>query len=117
MPTRPPLHRVQWHKPREVQEAERKRVLDQQRQGSTARGYDGSWRKLRAQFLKHNPTCNVRGCYEPATDVDHITSVRDRPDLRLQWWNLRSLCHAHHSRRTALDQGFARGGKRGLDER
>jgi 5-methylcytosine-specific restriction endonuclease McrA len=99
---------VPWQKSAEQREIERKQWLDQHRPGGTARGYGYAWQGLRQTFLMNNPTCSVRGCYEPATDVDHITSVRERPDLRLQWWNLRSLCHAHHSRRTAIDQGFAR---------
>src|SRR5262245_8564321 len=108
MPTRPPTHHVQWHRSREQREAERRAALDQQRQGGTGRGYGYAWQRLRKLYLAQHPFCSERGCMEAATDVDHITSVRDRPDLRLQWWNLRGYCHAHHSRRTARDQGFAR---------
>jgi 5-methylcytosine-specific restriction endonuclease McrA len=43
-----------------------------------------------------------------AIDVDHLLSVRQHPELRLTWSNLRSFCHSHHSARTARDQGFAR---------
>ena len=107
MPHRPPVHRVPWHRSREQRETERKAVHDEQRQRSAARGYSSDWQRLRATFLKHNPICCMRGCMADATDVDHITSVRDRPDLRLAWWNLRPLCHRHHSQRTAREQGFA----------
>jgi 5-methylcytosine-specific restriction endonuclease McrA len=34
--------------------------------------------------------------------------VRDHPELRLAYSNCRALCASCHSRRTALDQGFAR---------
>ncbi|HEV7293493.1 MAG TPA: hypothetical protein VGN79_14355 [Devosia sp.] len=34
------------------------------------------------------------------------------PHLRLEPTNLRSLCHACHSRHTALTRGFARNAKR-----
>lgn len=48
------------------------------------------------------------GCGEPATVVDHKVSIRERPDLRLVWSNLRGFRKACHDRRTALEQGFAR---------
>lgn len=72
-----------------------------------AQAYDQPWRRLRKAFLAANGTCCVVGCGLRATDVDHVQSVRERPDLRLTWANLRPFCHAHHSQRTALEQGFA----------
>jgi 5-methylcytosine-specific restriction endonuclease McrA len=107
MPIRPPTHRVPWHKPREQREAERKARLDAQRPGSTARGYDHAWRAVRKAYLAQHPICSEPGCFAQATDVDHITRLSDRPDLKRQWWNLRAYCHRHHSRRTAREQGFA----------
>ena len=50
----------------------------------------------------------VVGCTRLATDVDHALPIAQYPALRLEWFNLRALCHQHHSRRTALDQSFAR---------
>lgn len=42
----------------------------------------------------------------PATDVDHIDgNPRNNAPA-----NLRPLCHSCHSRRTATDQSFGRGG-------
>jgi 5-methylcytosine-specific restriction enzyme A len=108
MPQRPGRHQVLWHKPREQAERERKARLDAERPGTAQRGYDQAWRALRARYLEANPDCETPGCRRPATDVDHRQSVRDRPDLRLDWFNLRALCHPCHSRRTARDQGFAR---------
>lgn len=69
--------------------------------------YDAQWRRLRRVFIANHPVCCVPGCGLPASDVDHIASVRERPDLRLVYENLRPYCHAHHSQRTALEQGFA----------
>lgn len=108
MPSRSPTHKPPFHKSREEQELKRKRLLDQRRPNADARGYDTEWRKLRAAFLDTEPMCMVVGCSRLATDVDHILDVRRFPALRLAWTNLRSLCHQHHSRRTALEQGFAR---------
>ena len=108
MPMRAPLHRAAGQQPRALAEANRKAKIDAEREGSRQRGYDAAWRRLRAQVLAANPICQVIGCGQPATDVDHIESVADHPELRLVWSNLRALCHPCHSRRTALDQGFAR---------
>lgn len=106
MPTRPPLFRPAGVPSREVAEARRKAALDRQRPSAEARGYDAAWRAVRKQFLAAHPVCCM--CGRPATEVDHVLSVRDRPDLRLRWSNLRAMDTACHSRRTALDQGFAR---------
>jgi 5-methylcytosine-specific restriction protein A len=108
MPFRPPLHRAPGWKPW----SERSKDYDLARGSSTARGYDGAWRKLRSAFLAEHPICCERGCSEPATDVDHKLSIADRPDLRLTWSNLRAYCHPHHSARTATEQGFAQRGRR-----
>ncbi|BAI72671.1 HNH-family nuclease [Azospirillum sp. B510] len=104
MPTRPPMFRSPgWKTPQQKRKAH-----DQARGSASSRGYDSDWRKLRARFLKAHPLCCVTGCGERATDVDHIQGVRERPDLRLEWSNLRSMCHPHHSKRTARDQAFGR---------
>ena len=75
---------------------------EQQRGSAHARGYDKTWQALRLRYLRAHPTC--MHCDRAATDVDHVLSVRQRPDLRLSWSNLRALCHRCHSRRTAVDQ-------------
>jgi 5-methylcytosine-specific restriction protein A len=91
-------------------------LKDEQRGTSNERGYDATWRRLREQHLRRNRACvgviegQRRPCGEWATDVDHIVSVRDAPERRLDPTNLRSLCHSCHSRRTALDQsGWGKG--------
>lgn len=35
--------------------------------------------------------------------VDHIIPIRQRPDLRLAWRNLQSLCDPCHRVKTAAD--------------
>ena len=91
--------------------AKRKREADAVRPSAAKRGYDAAWRRVRAMFLAKHPTCSKDGCDKAATDADHIKSIEERPDLRLSWSNLRPFCHAHHSQRTARDQGFAREGR------
>jgi 5-methylcytosine-specific restriction enzyme A len=109
MPTRPPVFRGPGQ---HVDERARKRAFDRTRPGARARGYDADWLPVRARVLQHSPLCCEPGCLEAATEVDHVQSVRDRPDLRLAEFNLRTFCKRHHSARTARDHGFARKGGR-----
>lgn len=111
MPTRPPIHRPAGsdaeRRARAVRDRERQRL----RPGSADRGYDAEWKRARAIHLANHPWCTVEGCSERATDVDHVQSVQERPDLRLDPANFRSMCHRHHAQRTAREQGFARHGE------
>jgi 5-methylcytosine-specific restriction enzyme A len=103
MPFRPPIHRPPGWKP----EAQSRAEQDKLRGSANDRGYDAAWRKLRAQFLKVNPWCCEAGCGERATQVDHVHSIRERPDLRLSWENLQPMCRGHHSSATnRFDGGF-----------
>lgn len=89
-----------------------KKQADRRRGSAASRGYDAAWRRLRLAFLDANPLC--RFCADAdrvtaASVVDHIISFTERPDLRLDWSNLRPLCKPCHDRHTALEQAF--GGK------
>lgn len=86
----------------------RQAEYDKGRGTAAERGYDSKWRALRLKFIKVNPICCEHGCGRPTEEVDHIISVRERPDLRLAWKNLRPYCKSHHSARTARDQSFGR---------
>jgi 5-methylcytosine-specific restriction protein A len=101
MPTRPPIHRSPgWISP---QQRDRERGTRQQR------GYDAAWQRVRLVVLAAEPLCrfcDAAGRIEPATEVDHIDGNSRNNDRA----NLRPLCKPCHSRRTARDQGFARGG-------
>jgi 5-methylcytosine-specific restriction protein A len=87
--------------------SKRKPRRQSRRPSSAARGYDAVWQKVRKVHLRQFPDCVV--CGDPGNEVDHIQSVRERPDLRLEAANLRTLCKRHHSRRTVMDQGFHKG--------
>lgn len=68
------------------------------------RGYDSTWEKLRRMYLREHPLCEdclEEGKIEPATEVHHKEKVKDRPELRLVWSNLRALSKECHSKRTA----------------
>lgn len=110
MPTMPPRYRPLGAPTHQQAEARRKALYDKRRPSPAERGYDGAWRRCRALFLAANPKCSW--CPDPATEVDHKLSPKTHPHLRLSWSNLRGGCKPCHSRRTALEQGFARGGPR-----
>jgi len=96
-----------------------KRAHDQRRGNSSQRGYGYKWQQARARFLQINPLCvmcEAEGRVKAATDVDHI--IPHRGDTKLFWdeSNYQSLCHSHHSEKTASeDSGFGnpRAGGRG----
>jgi 5-methylcytosine-specific restriction protein A len=105
MPTRPPLHRPPGAERRPAEH------YDRFRGSAASRGYDRAWRKVRLAYLNEHPLCVeclAQGLLVAAEEVDHIATIEDRPDLRLDPTNLRSLCKPHHSARTARDQA-ARG--------
>jgi 5-methylcytosine-specific restriction endonuclease McrA len=114
MPSRPQIHRPKGYRPTDQRShlEQLRRLADATRESSTKRGYDWKWRKLRAKFIAAYPLCCVPGCGKPTTDVDHQVSIAERPDLRLEWCNLRPFCHPHHSQRTAREQGFSNGRSR-----
>lgn len=81
----------------------------QPKKSSGKRGYDARWRRIRTGYLRRHPMCEVEGCNELATDVDHkdgnVTNCVDD--------NLQSLCHSCHAKKSvACDGGFGRGKRR-----
>lgn len=71
-----------------------------------------AWKRLRIEQLAKSPLCewvyagDQRKCGRPAIVVDHIvpreSGGADHPD------NFQSLCHSHHSKKTAIQTGFGR---------
>ena len=62
-------------------------------------------------FLNANPLCAFHLRQRQtvaATVVDHIKSVREAPDLRLEWSNLQSLCKPCHDRLRQQEQNAER---------
>jgi 5-methylcytosine-specific restriction protein A len=104
-----PKHQVQA----DARERSRQQTLDAARPSSGDRGYDADWRAVRRQYLAMHRACVGYGqragaCRAPATEVDHVVSVAQAPDLRLRWSNLRAFCKPCHSARTASEQSFGR---------
>jgi 5-methylcytosine-specific restriction protein A len=73
-----------------------------------SRGYDSKWSKTRLLVLARDKYlcqyCIKEGRVAPATDVDHIVSIRSGGE-RLSLSNLQSLCKMHHSQKTATEDG------------
>jgi 5-methylcytosine-specific restriction protein A len=79
----------------------------QARRKTAERGYDATWRKLRALKLATDPLCaecERKGDVTAAAEVDHILPM-SRGGERLDWANLQSLCKQCHSRKTMREQG------------
>lgn len=83
---------------------ERRRADDRRRPTAQQRGYDVRWQRTRKTYLRLQPVCELDGCEEPATDVDHIDGLGPSGPRGHDLLNLRALCHPHHSQRTARDQ-------------
>ena len=73
------------------------------------RGYDADWIRLRAWQLREHPFCQCDDCQDGAKRlrianvVDHIKTIAEHPELRLDPTNLRSMhkrCHDRHTART-----------------
>lgn len=108
MPNRPPIHcpRCQGVHPAGVCPQARAQAKAKAQQRSKARGprpYNRvAWQRLRRMILARDPICrDPEGCTQPSTDVDHRNG--DATDNRED--NLWGLCHAHHSKKTAREQG------------
>ncbi len=60
-----------------------------------------AWREVSLAFRRRNPICqaieNGEQCHKPAELVHHLASPAARPDLRIDWSNLVSLCAGHHT--------------------
>lgn len=84
---------------------ERQAQADAERGTPAQRGYDKDWYRVRHAHLQVHPLCVV--CGAKGTHVDHIQSVRETPNRRLDPTNLRTMCAGCHSRRTARDQSQA----------
>jgi len=68
---------------------------------SKERGYDSRWDRLSRRKRIHNPLCEEclrNGMVTAAEEVHHIVPIRVRPELRLEWGNLMSVCRSCHER-------------------
>lgn len=80
-------------------------VRGEKRVSAGERGYGSDWRRIRAAHLKQCPACVVCGLEDQSNNVDHIIpKAQGGTDDES---NLQTLCHVHHSKKTAIvDGGF-----------
>ena len=90
MPHQPPVFRSKYLAPNASDDAVRG--------SSSARGYDGDWKRLRKQWLTEHPICF--NCGSLADIVDHIKPIAVDPSRRLDRTNLRSCCTECHAKLT-----------------
>ncbi|MDR9857860.1 HNH endonuclease [Paenibacillus sp. VCA1] len=92
---------------------EHRRAVDRSRGTAAERGYDGKWRKARAEYLRNHPLC--KHCQDnnkltEATRVDHIIPHKGNRQLFWDRNNWQPLCESCHNRKTAKeDGGFGNG--------
>jgi len=83
------------------------RLYNQQRGTPSERGYDTTWNKVRKAYLSKHPlceSCNKEHRITPAAHVHHVQDISKRPDLRLDYDNLMSLCKPCHTKITFKEQ-------------
>jgi 5-methylcytosine-specific restriction protein A len=104
MPWRPATHQSHGRTLRDQR-------YDAEHQDTTAKQVRNSarWQKLRAVVLNTTPLCADpflvhRGSPVPATQVDHIIPLDQRPDLAYNLDNLQGLCTFCHSRKTTMER-------------
>lgn len=112
MPKRPPVYvnRVVAHnramRPREPKTAQASG--DHNRPHSRARGYDRTWERLRRMHLNEHPFCvfcERKGRVTVATVADHIQTIEEAPERRLDPTNIQSLCApCHNGEKQRLDR-------------
>lgn len=89
---------------------------DERRGSRHERGYDVTWVRFRAVYLKKPGNQLCRECLKQgrttvATDADHIrrwqsgATAAEQHRLKYDETNLQPLCHPHHSAKTAREDG------------
>ena len=68
------------------------------RPGSTQRGYDAAWQRLRASYMLDHPFCEY--CNERAEELDHVIPLSEG-GKRLSKNNVVALCRECHRRKHA----------------
>jgi 5-methylcytosine-specific restriction protein A len=92
----------------EHERARQRSQFHRRKQAGRITDYGPEWPVVRNEYILNHPFCVV--CGGPATQVDHITPVSKGGSI-LDWGNLQSLCHRHHSQKTARhDGGFGNAG-------
>lgn len=95
-----------------VVDGQRDRKRERFRGSRQSRGYDREWELLAADYKRsvkgRCEECRRRGYMQMCDVIDHMISVADAPDRRLDHLNLDALCHVHHNGLKRRIEDFAR---------
>ena len=124
MAVRPPSLRQPWQNPKAQAERDRLKAMgratDRRRGSARDRGYDADWMAFRdAVVIERGCRCVLckalvvlrkreATALTPVAHLDHIESIKDAPERRLDRTNVRVLCKPCHDARTGRDQGYGR---------
>jgi len=69
------------------------------------------WKRFRAWYLSAiNHRCQASGCAAFATEVHHVRRLADNTDDAVDPAQVEGLCKSCHSKHTAVEVGWTRGG-------
>jgi 5-methylcytosine-specific restriction protein A len=92
--------------------AQSRKDSDSRRPNATQRGYDTRWSAFSKRYLRDHPMCECDECgrlpewqRQEATDVDHIDGRGPNGPRGYDATNCQALSKAHHSRKTAREDG------------
>ncbi len=107
MPTKPKSFDMLATKQRQLDDMRRYRQVHAD---MTALYASAPWRAVRLIVLGEQPICAgyPLPCMNPASEVDHITPLIERPDLAITRENLQGLCLSCHTRKTRAEQANKR---------
>lgn len=81
---------------------------EDRRDSPAERGYDRAWARVRAQYARTHPLCEMcqaRGIVQPVEIVHHIKPIADGGD-KFKYANLQSLCRVCHGKAHSNDHGI-----------
>jgi 5-methylcytosine-specific restriction protein A len=100
-------HGTRYCEQHQAADGRRRREQERLRGSAATRGYDRLWQRFRLKILSERPLCedcqSADGRLTPATEVHHLRALRDG-GARLDAENVRALCKACHSKRTAAGE-------------
>lgn len=88
----------------EARARELKARFDLKRPNASRRGYDREWEAAAKAFLAEPGNQRCARCGAPATVVMHRTSIRKRPDLRMDRTNWRPGCQRCNAKEAAEER-------------
>lgn len=105
-------HEPKYLEDRAKREAMFRSRYDKKRGSPSKRGYDGTWVKVRKNYLMQHPLCEQcekEGRIMPAREVHHIQAIAEG-GARFDFSNLMAVCRACHQKFTEEQMRARRNG-------